>query len=104
MQTLYLAKNKYGNYYAKISNQNQKCDLIVSVNFPRKDMQLDRDFGKFNCDYYLSCYKGNNGEVKPVIKITKFYDGVAMDVNETVNPDGAKSLDPYEEYNSEPPF
>lgn len=100
MQQLYLAKNKYGQYYTKISNQKQKCDLFMSVNLPTKDTQLDRDYGTFDCEYYVSCYQTKDGDVRPVIKITKLYNGVAMDVNSVVNPDGAKSLDPYEEYNN----
>lgn len=107
MRKLYIAKNKYGYYYCKISNQHQKCDLIMSVNLP-KGVELAQNYGTFDCEYFVSCYKTKDGDIRPSIVVTKIVGGTAMDVNSNVNPEGAKALtSAYDDYNNatiEEPF
>ena len=102
MQKLYIAKNKYGKYYVKISNKYNRCDKIVSASLP-KGMELPSNYGIYNCEYYLDCYQLNNGNVELAVRITRV---VGIDNNVTnpeINPAGTQSLNAYEDYNNATP-
>lgn len=89
MQKLYIARNKNGKYYTKIINNYTKCEKFVSVSLP-KDVELNADYGSYNCEYFLSCYKTQNGNVEISIIVTKLWqDNYKID-----NPD----INPYSQY------
>lgn len=72
-QKLYIAKNKYGRYYSVIKNEYSHCNKIISVNLP-KNTELQEDYGTFECEYYLSCYKSKTSdETYFCINVTKIY-------------------------------
>jgi len=101
MAKLFIARNRYGKYYAKVVNNYHKCQKLVSVFLPN-GVELPRDYGTYDCEYYLSCYpKGNNVEIN--IIVTKIYGSQLDVVNPQVNPAGVQSLNPYEEYNNSTP-
>ena len=56
MAKLYIAKNRYGGYYVKVKNKYLKCEKIVAANLP-EGVELAKDYGWFDCDYFLSCFK-----------------------------------------------
>ena len=97
MSKLYIAKNRYGSYYAKIKNKYANCEKVVTLNLP-EGVELPKDYGWYDCDYFLSCFKKSNGEIDLVIKVTKIVTGVANVVNPDVNPLGTQSVSAYEEY------
>ena len=70
MQKLYIAKNKWGGYYSKIENKYAGCTKLIAVNLP-KDIQLNSNYGTYNCEYYLSCFKRKDESVEFVIVVTK---------------------------------
>ena len=73
MPKLYIAKNKFGKYYAKIKNPQYNIEKIVSVNLP-SGCELTKDYGTYECEFYLSCYQTKTNGVELVIKITKIHD------------------------------
>lgn len=99
MQKLYIATNKFGKYYTKISNKYHKCDKLVSVSLP-KDMVLGQDFGTYDCEYYLDCYPTRDGGVELAIRITKIVGANTNVTNPEINPQGTQALSPYEEYDN----
>ena len=72
MQKLYIAKNKNGKYYTKIINKYIGCEKFMSVTLP-KGVELNSDFGSYDCEYFLSCYKTKNGDVEANIMVTKIW-------------------------------
>lgn len=99
MAKLYISKNKYGKCYTKIKNKYNNCEKIVPVNLP-ENTDLPKDYGYFDCDYFLTCFKKNTGEVEIAIKVTKIVGADNYVANPDINPAGTKSLNPYEEYNN----
>lgn len=89
MQKLYIARNKNGKYYTKIINKYAGCEKFVSVSLP-KGVELNADYGSYNCEYYLSCYKTQNENIEISIIVTKLWqDNYKID-----NPD----INPYSQY------
>lgn len=70
MQKLYIAKNKYGGYYAKIKNKYYGCEKIVSVVLPQ-GTELEESYGTYTCEYWLDCFKRKNGEVELTIRVSR---------------------------------
>ena len=70
MQKLYIAKSRNGNWYTKIVNKYQKCEKLVSVNLPI-NTTLNSNYGTYDCEYYLSCYKKKDGGTEVVINVTR---------------------------------
>ena len=99
MAKLYIAKNRYGGYYVKVKNKYLKCEKIVAANLP-EGVELAKDYGWFDCDYFLSCFKKSNGEIELVFKITKIVGGVVNVTNPDINPEGTQSVSAYQEYES----
>lgn len=97
MAKLYISKNNYGKYYTKIKNNYNKCEKILAVNLPN-GVELPTNYGTFDCDYFLTCYKKNNGEVEIAIKVTRIANVGSSVVNPNINPAGTQSINPYTEY------
>lgn len=85
MSKLYLARNKNGKYYTKITNKYAECSKIVSVSLP-KGTELNADFGMYDCDYYLSCYKNKDDNVEISIMVTRLWQNDYRPDNPDVNP------------------
>lgn len=74
MNKLYISKSTYGTYYSKIRNAITGDEISLPVRLP-PGKELPREWGVFSCEYFLSCYKSkNDGEIKPIIIVTKFAD------------------------------
>ena len=103
MARLYIAKSPKGNYYTKIENKSQSVTKLVGVNLP-KGVELNRPYGVYNCEYFLSCFQPKmGGEPILVIKVSKILDQDAICINKEINPAGTQSMNAYQEYNETTP-
>lgn len=94
-----ISKSRNGNsYYTTLKNNYNGVEskMYMSVQLPR-DMKLE--YGTYDVNCFLSCYKSNNGDVKPKLVVTSLKDKnltsneqVGVQVNEQVN------NDPYAEF------
>ena len=69
---LMISKSKDGNsYYSKITNDfnGQKTEMFLSLQLSKSMGELD--YGMYEVDGFMSCYKANDGNVKPKLIITK---------------------------------
>lgn len=65
-----ISKNKDGNgYYTKLKNSYNgvESEYIMSLQLPKG---VDIEWGTYNIDGFMSCYKGKNGEARPKLVIT----------------------------------
>lgn len=68
---LVISKNKEGNgYYSKITNEynNEKTEMYLSIQLGKNIPELE--YGMYEVDGFISCYKGKDGSVKPKLIIT----------------------------------
>lgn len=68
---LIISKNKDNTgYYSKITNEynNEKTEMYLSVQLGKNIPELE--YGMYEVDGFLSCYKGKDGSVKPKLIIT----------------------------------
>ena len=69
---LMISKSKDGNsYYSKITNEfnGQKTEMFLSLQLSKSMGELE--YGMYNVDGFMSCYKAKDGTVKPKLIITK---------------------------------
>ena len=65
-----ISKSKNGNgYYTTLKNNynGESHKMYMSVQL-KKD--IDLDYGIYDVDCFLSCYKSQNGEIKPKLVVT----------------------------------
>ena len=68
---LMISKSKDGNsYYSKITNEynNQKTEMFLSLQLSKSIGELE--YGLYNVDGFMSCYKAKDGTIKPKLIIT----------------------------------
>lgn len=68
---LMISKSKDGNsYYSKITNEfnGQKTEMFLSIQLSKSMGELE--YGMYNVDGFMSCYKAKDGSVKPKLIIT----------------------------------
>ena len=85
MQKLYIARNKNGKYYTKIVNKYAGAQKFVSVTLP-KGVELNADYGSYDCEFYLSCYKNKENNAEINIMVTKIWQNDYKPDNPDVNP------------------
>lgn len=68
---LMISKNKDGNYYTKITNEynNEKTEMYLNIQLGKNIKELE--YGLYEIDGFISCYKSKDGSVKPKLIITK---------------------------------
>ena len=66
---LLISKNDNG-YYTKITNEynNEKTELFLTIQLSKNVSALE--YGLYEVDGFMSCYKGKDGNVKPKLIIT----------------------------------
>lgn len=91
---LLISKNKDGNgYYTKITNEynNEKNEMYLSIQLGKNVNELE--YGLYEIDGFISCYKGKDGNVKPKLvvtsakPITKNEKKEEKDINEEIQSD-----------------
>lgn len=68
---LVISKNKDNTgYYSKITNEynNEKTEMYLSIQLGKNVGELE--YGMYEVDGFISCYKGKDGSVKPKLIIT----------------------------------
>lgn len=97
---LVISKNKEGNgYYTKLVNKynNEESEMYLSIQLGKNVDELE--YGLYEVDGFMSCYKEKDGSVKPKLVITsakpttKYEKKEEKDINEKIHEN-----DPFEEY------
>ena len=68
---LMISKSKDGkSYYSKITNEfnGQKTEMFLSLQLSKSMSELE--YGMYEVDGFISCYKAKDGSVKPKLIIT----------------------------------
>lgn len=84
-----ISKSKDGkSYYTKLKNKynNEEYSMYLSVQLKQG---LSLDYGTYDVDCFLSCYKSKDGSIKPKLVIT----GLKEDVKQ-------KQTDIYDQFGS----
>ena len=73
-------------YYTTIKNKynNEEMKMYMTVQLKQG---LEVDYGVYDVDCFLSCYKTQNGEVKPKLVVTEIKGKPATTKEETSNED-----------------
>ncbi len=96
---LVISKNKEGNgYYTKLVNNynNEKSEMYISIQLGKNVDELE--YGLYEVDGFMSCYKGKDGSLKPKFvitsakPITKYEKKEEKDINKKIHEN-----DPFEE-------
>lgn len=81
---LTISKSKDGKgHYTTIKNsyngEDMKMYMPVQLS---KNINLEKDFGTYDVNCFLSCYKTQSGEIKPKIVVTSFKEEKQEQVKE----------------------
>ena len=95
---LVISKNKEGNYYTKITNEynNEKTEMYLNIQLGKNVGELE--YGLYEIDGFLSCFKGKDGSVKPKLIVTsakpttKYEKKVAEEIKQE------EVTDPFQEF------
>ena len=82
-----ISKNKENRgYYTTIKNKynNEEMKMYMTVQLKQG---LEVDYGVYDVDCFLSCYKTQSGEVKPKLVVTEIKGKPATTKEETSNED-----------------
>ncbi|MBO7527999.1 MAG: hypothetical protein J6T74_08975 [Clostridia bacterium] len=65
-----ISKNKDNQYYTKIANDynNEKIEMYLNITLGKNVNELE--YGLYEVDGFLSCYKSKDGSIKPKLVIT----------------------------------
>lgn len=99
---LIISKNKEGNgYYTKITNEymNEKSEMYLSLQLGKNVGELE--YGLYEVDGFLSCYKGKDGSVKPKLIITSAKPTAKYEKKDTIKTKGVDASDPFKEFGDE---
>lgn len=97
---LVISKNKDGNgYYSKIVNKynDEETEMYLSIQLGKNIGELE--YGLYEVDGFISCYKGKDGVTKPKLVITsakpttKYEKKEEKNINEQIHEN-----DPFAEY------
>ena len=89
-----ISKNKEGTgYYTTLKNnyKNENLKMYMTVQLKQG---LEVDYGVYDVNCFLSCYKTQSGEIKPKLVITEIKGKPATTKEETTN-------DPFELFGNE---
>lgn len=99
---LMISKSKDGNsYYSKITNEynNQKTEMFLSLQLSKSIGELE--YGLYNVDGFMSCYKAKDGTVKPKLIITSATPVTKKQNKNTVYAKDIDSNSVFEEFGNE---
>lgn len=67
-----ISKNKKGTgYYTTIKNKYNNEEMKMYMTVQLKQGLGDIDYGVYDVDCFLSCYKTQSGEIKPKLVVTE---------------------------------
>lgn len=76
-----ISKSKDGKgYYTKLKNKynNEEYSMYLSVQL-KQGLNLEKDYGTYDVDCFLSCYKSKDGSIKPKLVITGLKEEVKQE-------------------------
>lgn len=94
---LVISKNKDNTgYYSKIKNEynNEKTEMYLSIQLGKNIGELE--YGMYDIDGFMSCYKAKDGSVKPKLIITS-----AVPISNPTKKQETKAPNPFEEFGNE---
>ena len=90
-----ISKNKENRgYYTTIKNKYKNEEMKMYMTVQLKQGLGDIDYGVYDVNCFLSCYKTQNGEIKPKLVVTEIKGKPAITQEETEN-------DPFELFGKE---
>lgn len=96
---LMISKNKDNTgYYSKITNEynNEKTEMYLSLQIPKGN---DLEYGLYEVDGFISCYKGKDGTVKPKFVVTNAIPTTKYEKKQTPKEEvKQEELDPFSEF------
>ena len=98
---LMISKNKDGNgYYSKITNEynNEKTEMYLSLQIPKVN---DLEYGLYEVDGFISCYKAKDGTVKPKFVVTNAVPTTKYEKKEAPKEEVKEESDPFQEFGDE---
>lgn len=99
---LVISKNQQGNgYYSKITNEynNEKTEMYLSIQLGKNIDSLE--YGLYEVDGFISCYKGKDGSVKPKLIITSVKPTTKYEKKDTIKTKEVDASDPFQEFGDE---
>ena len=95
---LVISKNKDNTgYYSKITNEynNEKTEMYLSIQLGKSIPELE--YGLYEVDGFISCYKGKDGSVKPKLIITSAKPTTKYEKKDTIKTKEVDASDPFQE-------
>ena len=97
---LVISKNKEGNgYYSKIVNKynDEETEMYLSIQLSKSIGELE--YGLYEVDGFMSCYKGKDGTVKPKFIVTSAKPTTKYEKKgNKITEDDLREDDPFQEY------
>ena len=84
MMKITISKSKDGKgYYTKLKNKynNEEYSMYLSVQL-KQGLNLEKDYGTYDVDCFLSCYKSKDGSIKPKLVVTRLKEEVKQEQQE----------------------
>lgn len=98
---LVISKNDNG-YYTKITNEynNEKSEMYLTIQLSKSVSELE--YGLYEVDGFMSCYKGKDGSVKPKLIITSAKPTTKNEKkSDTITHNDLQDDDPFTQYANE---
>lgn len=79
-----ISKSKDGKgYYTKLKNKynNEEYSMYLSIQL-KQGLNLEKDYGTYDVDCFLSCYKSKDGSIKPKLVVTGLKQEVKQEQQE----------------------
>lgn len=100
---LVISKNKDNTgYYSKITNEynNEKTEMYLNLQLGKNIPELE--YGLYEVDGFLSCFKSKDGSVKPKLIITSAKPTTKYEKKETPKEEvKQEESDPFQEFGDE---
>lgn len=99
---LVISKNKDNTgYYSKITNEynNEKVEMYLSIQLGKNIDSLE--YGMYEVDGFISCYKGKDESVKPKLIITSAKPTTKYEKKDTIKTKEVDASDPFKEFGDE---
>lgn len=96
---LMISKNKDNTgYYSKITNEynNEKTEMYLSIQLGKNIDSLE--YGMYEVDGFISCYKSKDGTVKPKFVVTNAVPTTKYEKKETPKEEVKQESDPFQEF------
>ena len=96
---LIISKNKDNTgYYSKITNEynNEKTEMYLSIQLGKNVGELE--YGMYEVDGFISCYKGKDGSVKPKLIITSAKPTTKYEKKDTIKTKEVETNDIFQDF------